>query len=79
MAILIHKYTSFVGGLGDFFRAVIMFYALCKKNDIEYYVDLSDNLISHALTTKPIPNNVHDLEHQDLGMLSIDRHNEERL
>ncbi len=41
--IVVHKHYYGGGGIGDFIRASLSFYSICKRNNFEYYIDFSVN------------------------------------
>lgn len=43
-SILIHKHSAGCGGIGDFIRASLSLYSYCKRKNIEYYINLDENI-----------------------------------
>ena len=42
-SIVIHKHALGCGGIGDFIRSSLSLYSYCKRNNIEYYINLDEN------------------------------------
>lgn len=41
--IVVHRHFYGGGGIGDFIRAAMSFYSICKRNNFEYYIDFDIN------------------------------------
>jgi hypothetical protein len=69
-SIIIHKSSSNYGGLGDFTRAAISFYSFCVKNDLDFYIDFSENPnMSHCFDIPYIPDSIKNLQSISLNLI----------
>ncbi len=58
-SILIHRHKRCYGGIGDFIRASLSLYSICKRINVEYYVDFSENIfLDQAFNYKKIPDDL---------------------
>lgn len=78
--VLIHKHKYKCGGIGDFIRSALSFYALSQRFGYEFYIDLSDNTdLQQCFIIPPIPSHV-QYEHTETlhildGIYSLEKIN----
>jgi hypothetical protein len=69
-SIIIHKSSYGTGGLGDFTRAAISFYSFCVRNNLEYYIDFSENPnLSKCFYVQNIPESIKTLPCLSLNLI----------
>lgn len=61
---LIQKHSYGCGGIGDFLRSALSFYSFCKRFNVSYYIDFSENInFGKCFVVNPIPDyNIIDSE-----------------
>lgn len=88
--IVIHKHFLGGGGIGDFIRASLSFYSICKKNCFEYYINFDENkILEKCFIYKEVPkiylsNNyvkislpqLGEIMNEDVFITKINEHNE---
>jgi hypothetical protein len=68
--VIIHVHYKFCGGLGDFFKSIITLYSYCKIENIDYYIDLSNNIfLNNCFVLKNIPENILNSEFIMINMI----------
>ncbi len=68
--VIIHKHSNKCGGIGDFLRASLSFYSLCKKHNFYYYIDFSENInLGKCFDTIPIPKHIYDNPIENLNLI----------
>ena len=68
--IIIHIHSLNCSGIADFLKSVISLYTLCKKLNIEYYIDLSYNQnLNKCFITKKIPDYIKNLDYQYINII----------
>ena len=54
--IIVHTHFRGGGGIGDFIRAALSFYSLCKRYDYEYYISFEENpILKKCFIYKKLP------------------------
>jgi hypothetical protein len=57
--IVVHKHYYGGGGIGDFIRASMSFYSICKRHNFEYYIDFSVNkFLKKCFNYKKLPKEI---------------------
>ena len=68
--VIIHVHDKFCGGLGDFFKSIITLYSYCNIENIDYYIDLSNNIfLNNCFVLKNIPENIINSEFIMIDMI----------
>ncbi len=69
--ILIHLHTYKSGGIGDFIRASMSFYSLCKRLGFKYYISFEDNqFMNECFEIIKIPDDVNLRNFKKLQLLA---------
>ncbi len=69
--ILIHKHTLGCGGIGDFIRASISFYSICKRYGHQYFISFEgNNLLYNCFETIPIPQHINNLSKREIDLIN---------
>jgi hypothetical protein len=69
--IVIQKHVFGSGGLGDFIRAALSYYSLCKRFNFEYYINFDENInLKKCFEIKETPDSYKKLNHTDLVIMN---------
>ena len=69
-SIVIHQSKYGHGGLGDFIRAGLTLYSFCKRENISYYIDFSENpKLSKCFHSLDIPNQIKSLPSENIELM----------
>jgi hypothetical protein len=69
--IIIHKHSHECGGIGDFIRASLSFYSLCKRYNYKYYINFDDNLyLKECFEIENIPIELDNFSKEELIILN---------
>jgi hypothetical protein len=68
--IIVHKHSIHCGGIGDFIRASLSFYSLCKRLNYIYYIDFNENpYLKECFIVQQIPQEINFLPNENLVIL----------
>jgi hypothetical protein len=68
--VIIHKHSEKCGGIGDFIRASLSFYSLCKRYNYKYYINFDENpYLKECFEIEKIPIEFNNLSTEELIIL----------
>ena len=68
--IIIHKHKNKCGGIGDFIRAALSFYSICKRLNYDYYIDFEENqFMKECFDILKIPSDIDKKSSENITIL----------